>query len=145
MAYPPQFLDDIRARLTLSSVVAQRVRLTRQGNEFKGICPFHDEKTPSFTINEDKGFFHCFGCGAHGDIFGFVMRAESLSFVETVERLATECGLTIPARSRGDEATIQRTATLYEINREASDWFVRCLNEDIGNDARAYLAERGRS
>ena len=143
MAYPPQFLDDIRARLTLSRVVAQSVRLTRQGNEFKGICPFHDEKTPSFTINEDKGFFHCFGCGAHGDIFGFVMRAESLSFVETVERLATECGLTIPARSRDEETTIQRTATLYEINREASDWFIRCLNEDIGIDARAYLAKRG--
>ena len=145
MAYPPQFLDDIRARLTLSRVVAQHVRLTRQGNEFKGICPFHDEKTPSFTISEDKGFFHCFGCGAHGDIFGFVMRAENLSFVETVERLATECGLTIPALSRGDKATIQRTATLYEINREASDWFVRCLNDDIGNDARAYLAKRGLS
>ena len=143
MAFLPQFLDDIRAHLALNEIAARHVRLTRQGNEFKGLCPFHNEKTPSFTINEDKGFFHCFGCGAHGDIFGFVMRTEGLNFIEAVERLATECGLAIPARSQEEHAKAELVRTLYELNEVASSWFERCLNNQVGKSARTYLAERG--
>ena len=143
MAFLPQFLDDIRAHLALNEIAGRRVRLTRQGNEFKGLCPFHNEKTPSFTINEDKGFFHCFGCGAHGDIFGFVMRTEGLDFIEAVERLATECGLPIPARSPKEHAKAELPRTLFELNEVASSWFEHCLNNQVGKSARTYLAERG--
>ena len=93
MAFSPQFLDEIRARLPLAEVIGKRVRLVRRGREHVALCPFHNEKTPSFTVSEDKGFFHCFGCGAHGDVIGFAMRAENLSFPEAVERLAREAGL----------------------------------------------------
>ena len=90
MAYLPQFLDDIRVRIKLSDVIGRRVRLVKKGSEYTGLCPFHNEKTPSFTVSEEKGFFHCFGCGAHGDVIGYVMRADSLSFPEAVERLAAD-------------------------------------------------------
>jgi len=143
MAFSPQFLDDIRARVTLNEIVARHVRLTRQGNEFKGLCPFHNEKTPSFTINEEKGFFHCFGCGAHGDVLGFVMRTEGLNFIEAVERLATECGLPIPTQSPEEHAKAKRAATLYEVNELASSFFQQCLSEQIGKPARTYLVKRG--
>ena len=73
MSFTPEFLDELRGRLTLSDLVGRRVALKRAGREFTGLCPFHNEKTPSFTVNDRKGFFHCFGCGAHGDAIGFVM------------------------------------------------------------------------
>lgn len=143
MAFSPQFLDDIRARVALNEIVAQHVRLTRQGNEFKGLCPFHNEKTPSFTINEEKGFFHCFGCGAHGDVLGFIMRTEGLNFIEAVERLASECGLPIPTQSPEEHAKAKKAATLHEINELASSFFQHCLREPIGNAAQGYLVKRG--
>ena len=96
MSLKPEFLDEIRDRVSLSSVVGRRVRLIRKGREHGGLCPFHNEKTPSFTVSDDKGFFHCFGCGAHGDVIGFVMKSEGLAFREAVERLAGEAGLQMP-------------------------------------------------
>ncbi len=80
MPIPPDFLEELRRRLTLSSVVAKRVRLAKKGREFEGLCPFHNEKTPSFFVNDDKAFYHCFGCGAHGDVLSFVINTEGLSF-----------------------------------------------------------------
>src|SRR5215213_8594822 len=88
MAFPPGFLDELRSRVSLADLVGRRVRLVRRGREHSGLCPFHNEKTPSFYVVEDKGFFHCFGCGAHGDAIGFIMRADNLDFIEAVERLA---------------------------------------------------------
>ncbi len=88
MAFSPRFLDDIRDRVGLADTIGRRVKLTRKGREHLGLCPFHNEKTPSFTVNEDKGFYHCFGCGAHGDVIGFVMKRENLAFPEAVEQLA---------------------------------------------------------
>src|SRR5260370_12142178 len=96
MAFPPGFLDELRNRIPLGDLVGRRVRLTRRGREQAGLCPFHNEKTPSFYVVEDKGFFHCFGCGAHGDAIGFLMRADNLDFIEAVERLAGEAGLPGP-------------------------------------------------
>src|SRR5882672_8036523 len=114
MAFPPGFLDELRARLSLSDIVGRKVSLKRRScAEYAGLCPFHNEKTPSFTVNDKKGFFHCFGCGEHGDAVGFVMKTEGLSFPESVEKLAREVRL--PAgrfgldylRGRGlDERTI---------------------------------------
>src|SRR3546814_20174507 len=99
MALPDRFLDEIRSRTGLAEVVGRRVRLIRKGREFSGLCPFHNEKTPSFTVSEEKGFYHCFGCGAHGDVIRFVMRSENLSFPEALERLAGTAGLAVPRAS----------------------------------------------
>src|SRR5258705_13528988 len=96
MALPPGFLDELRSRISLSGLIARRVKLVRRGREFAGLCPFHHEKTPSFYVVEDKSFFHCFGCGAHGDAIGFAMRADNLDFIEAVEKLAGEAGAVCP-------------------------------------------------
>src|SRR5215212_9209121 len=88
--YPPSILDDIRARLPVSAVVGRKVRLKKAGREWKGLSPFNAEKTPSFYVNDQKGFYHCFSSGKHGDIFSFVIETEGLSFPEAVERLASE-------------------------------------------------------
>ena len=96
MAFPKEFLDELARRHLLSAIVGKRVKLTRRGKEHSGLCPFHKEKTPSFTVSDDKGFFHCFGCGEHGDAIGFVMKTEGLSFPEAVEKLAAEASLDVP-------------------------------------------------
>ena len=83
-----KFLDELRAKISIADVVGAKVKLTRKGREYTGLCPFHNEKTPSFTVNEAKGFYHCFGCGAHGDIIKFEMDANGLTFMESVEKLA---------------------------------------------------------
>ncbi len=110
MAFPPQFLDEIRSRLACSEVIGKRVRLVRKGREYSGLCPFHNEKTPSFTVNDDKGFFHCFGCGAHGDVIGFAMRIDNLQFLDAVEQLAGLAGLEMPRQTPMDRA--RRTAEI---------------------------------
>src|SRR6266478_10146139 len=100
MAFPPHFLEELRRRLSLASAVSRRVKLQRRGREFVGLCPFHSEKTPSFSVVEEKGFYHCFGCGAHGDVIGFAMQKANLSFPEAVEELARQAGLEVPQQSR---------------------------------------------
>ena len=139
MTFPPQFLDEIRARIPLEGVIGKRVRLLRRGRELLGLCPFHKEKTPSFTVNEDKGFFHCFGCGAHGDVIGFVMRDEGLSFPEAVERLAGDAGLSMPARDPRAEAREQERHSLYGVVEAAAAWFEAELAGPRGVAARRYL------
>ncbi|MBW7851107.1 MAG: DNA primase [Rhodospirillales bacterium] len=143
MAFPPQFLDELRGRLSLASVIGRRVRLTRRGREYTGLCPFHNEKTPSFTVNEEKGFFHCFGCGAHGDVVGFEMRAANLSFPEAVERLAAEAGVVPPQESREERERSRRQASLYDVVEAACAWFERQLRQPVGRAALAYLQGRG--
>jgi DNA primase len=96
MRFPPSFLDELRARLPVSEVVGKRVKLRKAGREWKGLSPFNKEKTPSFTVNDQKGFFHDFSSGKHGDIFAFVMETEGLSFPEAVERLASLAGIPMP-------------------------------------------------
>src|SRR6202030_2646270 len=99
MRFPPSFLDELRARLPVSDVVGRRVKLRRRGREFVGLSPFNQEKTPSFTVNDQKGFYHDFSSGKHGDIFTFVMETEGLSFPEAVERLANIAGVPMPVAS----------------------------------------------
>ena len=143
MSFPPQFLDEIRARLALAEVIGRRVRLVRRGREHVGLCPFHNEKTPSFTINEDKGFFHCFGCGAHGDVIGFAMRLDNLTFPEAVERLARTAGLEPPARTPEDKERAKERTSLYTVIEAACAWFEARLAGDEGKAARDYLVCRG--
>jgi DNA primase len=143
MSFPPRFLDELRERLTLSEVIGRRVRVTRAGREFKACCPFHHEKTPSFTINDQKGFFHCFGCGAHGDVVGFVMRHDNLSFPEAVEFLASAAGLQVPETTAEDRQKAEKQKTLYDLVERACKWFEAQLHEPGGRAARGYLVGRG--
>src|SRR5579862_9187854 len=143
--FPDSLLDEIRARIPVSAVAGRRVKLARKGREFSGLCPFHSEKSPSYTINDDKGFGHCFGCGAHHDVIGFVMRTEHLSFPEAVERLAAEAGLQVPTREISDanRQAEARRASLLEALEAACGFYEAYLGSDYGRAARAYLAERG--
>ena len=143
MAFPPQFLDELRNRLSIAEVIQRRVRLQKRGREFMGLCPFHNEKTPSFTVSEEKGFFHCFGCGAHGDVVGFVMRAEGLSFPEAVERLADQAGLQVPKATPEERQRAERQATLLGVMEAAAVWFEQQLAGAGGRQAGAYLDSRG--
>ncbi len=143
MAFPNRLLEDIRARIALADVVGKRVKLTRKGREHTGLCPFHTEKTPSFTVSEDKGFYHCFGCGAHGDVISFVMNTEGLSFPETVERLAADAGLEVPVETPEAQAEAKRRADLYDVVEAACAWFEAQLGESAGQAALDYLRGRG--
>jgi len=143
MAFPPRFLDELRQRVSLAEIVGRRVKLTRRGREYVGLCPFHKEKTPSFSAVEDKGFFHCFGCGAHGDVIGFVMQTESLSFPEAVEQLARQAGLEVPQETREERERAVREATLQGAVDAACAFFERMLYGPEGREARNYLDRRG--
>jgi DNA primase len=145
MRYPPNFLDEIRARLSVSSVVSRKVALKRAGREFKGLSPFKMEKTPSFTVNDQKGFYHCFATGEHGDIFGFVMKTDGLSFPEAVERLAEEAGVPMPKLSQRDEAREDERERLYRIVEMSAAFFEAALMTGPGAEARRYLEKRGLS
>ena len=143
MTFPNRLLEDIRTRVALANVVGKRVKLTRKGREHSGLCPFHNEKTPSFTVSEDKGFYHCFGCGAHGDVISFVMNTEGLSFPETVERLAAEAGIEVPVETAEARAEEQHRANLYDIVKAACAWFEAQLRLPIGQTGLNYLRDRG--
>lgn len=143
MAFTPAFLDELRARFNLSDVVGRRVRLIKRGREHIGLCPFHNEKTPSFTVSDDKGFFHCFGCGAHGDVVGFVMKTETMTFPEAVERLAEEAGLPVPKPTPEDAARTKVELSLFAVTEAACKWFQERLQAPEGRVAREYLARRG--
>ncbi|MGQ9369841.1 DNA primase [Azospirillum sp. ST 5-10] len=143
MAFPPQFLEELRTRLPLSDIVGQRLRLIRAGREYKAPCPFHNEKTPSFYVNDQKGFFHCFGCGAHGDIIGFVMRHDNLSFPEAVEALAGRAGLPVPRPTEEERQRYERRKTLHDLMEQACRWFEEQLRAPAGRAGLQYLRGRG--
>ena len=143
MAFPNRLLEDIRSRIGLADVVSKRVRLTRKGREHTGLCPFHNEKSPSFTVNEEKGFYHCFGCGAHGDVISFVMNTSGLSFPEAVEQLATDAGLEIPVETPEAREQAKRQAGLHEVMETACAWFEAQLRTPAGRAALDYLQGRG--
>jgi DNA primase len=146
MAFPPGFLDELRARLGLSDVVGRKVSLKRRsGSEYAGLCPFHNEKTPSFTVNDKKGFYHCFGCGEHGDAVGFVMKTEGLSFPESVEKLAREVNLPVPRTTPAERERAERTSTLQEVVELATRWFQKQLRLPAGRHGLDYLRGRGLS
>lgn len=143
MALTPQWLDELRARVTLSSVISRTTRLTKAGHEFKACCPFHNEKSPSFTVNDQKGFYHCFGCGAHGDVIRWMTDQRGLSFMDAVKELASEAGLEVPAPDPRAAKAAEQRDTLHDVTRAAQDWFVAQLAGPEGDKARAYLGTRG--
>ena len=143
MAFPPRFLDDLRLKVSLASVIGKKVKLTKRGNEYIGLCPFHKEKTPSFTLNEEKGFYHCFGCGAHGDAISFLINCERLSFMEAVEHLAQMAGMEVPKSSPQEAQKAAAQNSLYETMEKACRFFEQKLYEPEGKEALDYLHKRG--
>ncbi len=143
MKFPPEFLDEIRARLPVSEVAGTRVKLRREGREWRGLSPFTTEKTPSFFVNDQKGFFHDFSSGKHGDVFAFLMETEGLTFPEAVERLAGMAGLQIPRPSSLEAAQDKKRASLIDVVAMAARLFEANLQQPIGAKARGYLADRG--
>lgn len=141
MALPPAFLDELRARTPLHGLIGRKTRLLKSGRNWKGCCPFHGEKTPSFYVYDDH--FHCFGCGAHGDAISFVMRAEGASFPEAVERLAAEAGMEVPRPTPQEAARERRARDLHAVMAAAAEAFHRRLFLPEGRPALDYLLRRG--
>jgi len=139
----PQWLDELRARTVLSAVIAPSVKLIRAGREWKACCPFHNEKTPSFTVNDDKGFYHCFGCGAHGDAIRFLTDHRGMPFMDAVKELAGKAGLEVPAPDPKARERAERTASLTDVMAEVQTWFADQLKGAEGGVARDYLQRRG--
>ena len=143
MRFSPEFLDQLRERLSLAEIIGSKVRLQRRGREYVGLCPFHNEKTPSFTVVEDKGFYHCFGCSAHGDVISFLTETEGVSFPEAVENLAARAGLPVPVENETERADREQRKTLYDVMATAASWFESQLQTGPGSTALAYLEKRG--
>ncbi len=143
MRFPPRILDEIRARLNVSDVVGRTVALKKKGREYAGLSPFKSEKTPSFFVNDQKGFFHCFASGEHGDIFGFLMKTEGLSFPEAVERLAEETGVELPKEKAENPERQDERKRLVQLLERAAAFFEGQLNTGAARHARQYLDRRG--
>ncbi len=143
MTIPPAFLEELRARVPLSDVIGQRIALQRAGREYKARCPFHAEKTPSFYVNDQKAFFNCFGCGAHGDAVGFLMRHDGLGFPEAVEQLAGLAGMEMPKSEPEEAQKYDRLKKLADALEAACKFFEAQLRAPAGRDALAYLTRRG--
>jgi len=142
MKFPPSFLDEIRARLPVSEVVRTRLKLIRKGREWAGLSPFTQEKTPSFFVNDQKGFYHDFSSQKHGDAFDFLMETEGLTFPEAVERLAGMAGLPMPVESPEVREQERKRASLHEVMALAAQLYETALHGSAGARARGYLADR---
>ncbi|MDF1719727.1 MAG: DNA primase [Minwuia sp.] len=143
MAFPKSFLDEIRNRINMVELVGRRVALKKRGRDHWGCCPFHGEKTASFKVSEDRDDYHCFGCGAHGSAFDFVMHVEGLSFPEAAERLAEAAGLEVPKLAPESREKADHVSRLAEANEAAAKWFQAQLRSSQGAEAREYLQQRG--
>ncbi|KLE35599.1 DNA primase [Aurantiacibacter luteus] len=143
MALSPQWLDELRSRITLSTLVGRSTKLTRAGREWKACCPFHSENTPSFYVNDQKGFYHCFGCQAHGSAIDWMIEQRGLEFMDAVKELAAEAGMEVPAPDPRAARAAEKRASLHDVMAAAQDWFVARLASDEGVGAREYLARRG--
>ncbi|MCH7628043.1 MAG: DNA primase [Proteobacteria bacterium] len=143
MSLSPQWLDELRSRISLSGVIGRSVRVQKAGREFKACCPFHNEKTPSFTINDDKGFYHCFGCGAHGDVIRWMTDHQGLPFMDAVKELAAQAGMDVPAPDPRAAQRAEQHKSLHDVMAAAQAYFVDSLHAPGGATARSYLASRG--
>ena len=148
MSLPPGFLDELRTRTSLSQVVGRKVMWDqRKSNQAKGDmwapCPFHQEKTASFHVDDRKGFYYCFGCHEKGDALSFIQATENVGFMEAVEILAREAGMTMPARDPRAQEKADRRTELAKVTEAAVAWFRMQLSSGAGADARAYIDRRG--
>ena len=142
MPFSDNLVNTIHDKILLSDYIGRSVNLSKKGNDFIGLCPFHNEKTPSFTVSDDKGFFHCFGCGAHGDIISFVMQKESIDFKETIKILASEIGVNIEDYSSKDKKSIEEEINYKNIYDLTKNYFKNNFNSESGNKVKIYLEKR---
>ena len=140
---PKNFIDELIARADIVEVIGARVQLKKAGREYKACCPFHNEKTPSFWVSPDKQFYHCFGCGKHGTVLGFLMDHDHLAFPEAVEELAARLGLEVPQEAGLDTSARRADEPLYELMSRVAAYYATSLSSDAR--ARAYLEQRGLS
>src|SRR6195952_3955189 len=143
MRYGKGLLEEIRQRTDLGALVVRRVKLVRKGREMWGCCPFHQEKSGSFKVSNERQAYKCFGCGKGGDAFKWLIETEGLSFPESVEKLAAEAGVELPKWSPEDEERQQQKKTLYDVIELAAKFYEAQLFENIGREARDYLKGRG--
>ena len=142
--FPASFIEDLRTRADIVTVIQDYVSLKKAGTSYKGLCPFHGEKTPSFNVNRDRGFFHCFGCGVGGDVIKFVELHEKVGFTDAVRLLAKKVGLTVPESGPdSSEVDARERETLLKIHEAAAAWFTAQLDTPAGARARQQLHERG--
>jgi DNA primase len=143
--FPASFVEDLKSRVDIVQIVQERVPLRKMGATWKGLCPFHGEKTPSFHVNGDKGFFHCFGCGVGGDVIKFVELNDKVSFPEAVRQLAARAGLTVPEAedSKQDAESSREREALLKAHEVAAAWFTEQLASPAGAAGRRLLADRG--
>ena len=144
---PRVFINDLLARTDIVDLIDARVKLKKQGKNFHACCPFHNEKTPSFTVNGEKQFYHCFGCGAHGNAIDFLMNYDKLEFVETVEELAAMHNLEVPFEAGSGPSQIERhqRQTLYQLMDGLNTFYQQSLQQPVATSARQYLEKRGLS
>jgi DNA primase len=139
----PQWLEQLRSRTTLSAVVGRSVRLQKAGREHRACCPFHNENSPSFYVNDEKGFYHCFGCGAHGDAIRWMTDHQGLAFMDAVKELAAEAGLDVPAPDPQAAKAAEKRDSLHDVMAAAQEWFKANLGVPEGDVGRTYLGTRG--
>lgn len=143
--YSEEIIEEVRNSVDLVEIASAYVRLKRSGNSYMGCCPFHKEKTPSFHIDADKQLYHCFGCGAGGSVFQFIMNSEGVDFVDALKILAERGGVRLPEIEGGGEESYRRKQEMYAMNKEAARFFYNRLFQEDGAKARAYLQKRGLS
>ena len=141
--YDNSFTDELRQRLSLVDVVSRRIALVKKGQNYWGCCPFHNEKTPSFSVSEDKGFYHCFGCGEHGDIISFVMKSENVDFKTAISELADMAGIKMPEVKTKTKQQIEAEQTYVQITDNAAKIYQDLLYQDAGKNALEYIKKRG--
>lgn len=139
MIIPLEFYNHVRQQIRPSEIIRQKISLVRKGNEYSGLCPFHLEKTPSFTINDAKGFYHCFGCGAHGDVIKFVSETSGFSYKEAAIKIAQENGIELPKVTAIQEKEYEEAEKIYNILELASTYFANNLTKEVNT----YLIKRG--
>ena len=139
--FPQSFIDEVRAAADIVTVIQDYVSLRKAGTNYKGLCPFHNEKSPSFTVNRDKGFFHCFGCNTGGDVFKFIELQEKLGFQDTVKHVAGKFGIPVPEMEGGEgqHESAQEREALLKMHEVAATWFAEHLASPAGARHRDYL------
>ncbi len=147
MYYENSVVEKVRTSNSVLEVVSSYVKLTKKGNSYSGCCPFHNEKTPSFYVNEDKGLYHCFGCGVGGNVISFIMKIENVDFVEAVKQLAKRANIDLPEADMSEDMQreLKERQLLYEINKEAANYYYKILKSKYGDEGLAYITRRGLS
>tara|TARA_Y100000589_G_C27183543_1_gene641743 strand:- start:34 stop:1878 length:1845 start_codon:yes stop_codon:yes gene_type:complete len=143
MKFSQSLIEEIKNKTSLSGVISKNVKLIQKGNEFLGLCPFHKEKTPSFTVSDDKGFYHCFGCQAHGNVIDYIMKTQGLSFQDTILTLAKDLGININTNHSNFSKQNSKYTRLTNLIQEVSSWFRDQLSSELGSVARKYIRSRG--